>query len=832
MALVAMLILFGVLSFFVLHEFREARSHAAERSYRLSRNAAADLDTFVSTSETLLRTLAAQPALKHQDPAAVAQILTEILATEKQYINIWTANAQGWVYARGTPLPSGQQPMFIGDRSYFTDATSRGRMSIQSLTDNRARGRSFAVVMAFPVKDDAGRPNGIVGATVELLPTDLVFSNVALTPGGVITVVDADGYVVARSEDAETWVGQRVDQDPYWKAISQGAFGSFTGADITGSGQYVSGYRAITNAPWRVVVSLPAVHVWDDIWPSLLLSLALMVCIWAAMSDLVLRLTSAARERSRLVADLEAKAAQIHATLADTADGIIVYDRSGAITQVNPAAQRILGYSPAQVGLSLAERLRMVRAETPDGHPFPIDAFPASVALKGEPVGGVVMSVRPEGKQRTWLSLSSAPMLSADGSVLGVVTTATDITSLYQLQLERELLLDGLRAQTRELANAMSVANQSRAVAEQQAAELKALLENIAEGVEVLDRDGKVLLQNRKAAEITGAAGDNEKSSFFNPGLRVLHPDGSPVAPGDVPPAHLLRGEEVYAEEFVLENSDGERRRVSVNGGILKNQSGVLAAIITLHDVTELRRLEQAKDEFLQVLAHELRNPLAAASGLVQLSLRRLGSDPSSRTGEALRLAHGELNRLNVLINDIITGYRVSSGRLPLNLELINLANVLAEATAPYRLADPAGHQVQVTVPDGSFIPVMGDSKRLIEVMTNLLSNAAKYSLPGTPIQVICTVEGGNVLIRVEDEGIGIPPDQLERVFDGFYRATNIHNRQPGGIGLGLYISRDVARRHDGELWADNRSGGGTVMTLRLPLARMDGATAADSGDG
>ena len=527
------------------------------------------------------------------------------------------------------------------------------------------------------------------------------------------------------------------------------------------------------------------------------------------------------------MADLEAKAARIHATFADSADGIVVYDRSGGITHMNPAAQKMLGYTPAQAALPLAERLLIVKAETPDGRPFPAELFPASLAMKGESVGGVVMSTRPQLTHRNWLSVSAAPMLSADGSVLGVVTTVTDITSLYQLQLERELLLDGLRAQTRELANTMSAANQSRMVAERQAAELKALLENIAEGVEVLDRDGKVLLQNRKATEITGASEGTGRSSFFHPALHVMHPDGTPVAAGEVPPARLLRGEAVNAEEFLLDRPDREHRRVSVNGGILKDHRGVLAAIITLHDVTELRRLEQAKDEFLQVLAHELRNPLAAASGLVQLSLRRLGSDAPSRMEEALHLAHGELNRLNVLINDIITGYRVSSGRLPLNLELTNLANVLAEATAPYRLSDPAGHKLLVSIPPAPFIPVMGDAKRLAEVMTNLLSNAAKYSPPGTRIQVTCTTVEGSVLVRVEDEGIGIPPDQLELVFDGFYRATNIHNRQPGGIGLGLYISRDVARRHGGELWAENRAGVGTLMTLRLPLARMDGEAAA-----
>lgn len=818
MTLVAMLLLLGVLGFFVTHEVREARSAAAAQSARRSREAASALDSFLDTMETLLRTLAAQPAVKVQDVAAVSRVLAEVLKTETAYVNLWAANAAGWIYAYGTP-PPGQQPTFVGDRSYFREATATGGMYVESLPDSRNAGRSFAVVMAFPVKDETGRVNGIVGVTFELLPTELVFGDLTLPPGSVITVIDTGGYVVARSVDAEDWVGRRIDDGPFWKTIRQAPSASFTGHEVTGSAKYVNGYRAVQRAPWRVVVSLPVANVYDEIWPNHLLSLALLVGVWAAMVALILRLSGAAGERSRLVADLESKAAQVHATFTAAADGMVLYDQSGRILCINPAAQKILDYAPPEAHLSVAERLKVLVAETPNGEPFPVEEFPAARAFKGETVGGVVMSIRPHGKGRLWISVSAAPMRAADGTLLGVVSTFTDITSLCQLQLERELLLDGLKAQTRELAHAISAANQSRVVAEQQAAELKALLANMAEGVEVLDRNGRILLQNRKAAEITGATASSGRSSFFNSDLRVLCPDGSPLAPENLPPAQLLMGREVTGQELVLERPDGQRRRVSINGDILKDASGVLAAIITFHDVTELRQLEQAKDEFLQVLAHELRNPLAAASGLVQLTIRRLGPDSVNRMGEPLRLAHGELNRLNVLINDIITGYRVSSGRLPLNLEIINLADVLTEATAPYRLSDPSGHEVQVTMPPLPHIPVMGDANRLAEVMTNLLSNATKYSPADTPIKVVCTLESDHVRIRVEDEGIGIPPDQLERVFDGFYRATNIHNRQPGGIGLGLYISRDVARRHGGELWAENRAGGGTVMTLRLPLA-------------
>lgn len=242
----------------------------------------------------------------------------------------------------------------------------------------------------------------------------------------------------------------------------------------------------------------------------------------------------------------------------------------------------------------------------------------------------------------------------------------------------------------------------------------------------------------------------------------------------------------------------------------------------------ELRRLEQAKAEHLQVLAHELRNPLAAALGLAQLIRLRLDrADPGPGPGRAahaeaaelLRLADAELQRLSRLSADLLTAYRVSSGRLPLDLRLINFAQVVDQALAPYRqgLAERTLVEDRLAPPE---LPVMGDHGRLIEVLTNLLANSIKYSPPGSTIALRTRVEEGVILVEVEDQGIGIPPGELESVFEGFRRGSNAGEHGPGGVGLGLYISRDIVRRHGGELWASHRRGGGTVMHLRLPLAQ------------
>lgn len=374
---------------------------------------------------------------------------------------------------------------------------------------------------------------------------------------------------------------------------------------------------------------------------------------------------------------------------------------------------------------------------------------------------------------------------------------------------------------------ARQAADEARAVAERNAGQMAALFRTMAEGVTVIDAEGRIVLRNRMAAEITGAPEAKYSQPFSQPTWSFLDLDGNPLPPESYPARRVLRGEAVGQEEYYLLRPDGVRRRVIATAGAVRDDAGAVAlAVLTLRDVTALRELEAAKDDYLQVLAHELRNPLAAATGLVQLVARRLGVLGDLRCRQYLEFTEAELGRLNGLITEIITGYRVSGGRLPLDIQPVNLVDVVAQATRPYSFKAHRRHFIIARSPVPE-VPVAADAKRIVEVIANLLSNSIKYSRVGSTIWVSIGVEAQDAVVLVEDEGIGIPPEQLDRVFEGFYRATNLTNRQPGGLGLGLYISRDIARRHGGDLVARGRPEGGTAMLLRLPLRPPDPAQQA-----
>ncbi len=396
-----------------------------------------------------------------------------------------------------------------------------------------------------------------------------------------------------------------------------------------------------------------------------------------------------------------------------------------------------------------------------------------------------------------------------------ITGVAMDITEARAAAEVRRALLEEISRRRRE--------------AESQAEQVRAILENLSEGVSVVSSEGALLMRNRMARDIMDGTWPPRHPMGYVREVKLYRPDGSPMSRAEWPVTRVLPGEAFRDKEVLLERPDGTRLTLQVSGVPLRDDAGrVSLGVLTYRDVTELRRLERAKEEFIQVLAHELRNPLAAAFGLVQLATGRLdgrgrpaepdaGAGTEADVAACLRLAEKELRRLQVLVGEILDGYRVANGRLPLDLEEVDLGEVVAEATSPYA-SGLFDSEVSVSGPPEG-VKVRGDRRRLVEVLANLLSNAVKYSPGRARVRVGVERRPGEVLVVVEDEGIGIPPDQLEAVFQGLYRATNLEGRMPDGLGLGLYISRDIARRHGGDLWAENRPGGGTRMCLRLPLA-------------
>jgi CheY-like chemotaxis protein len=255
-------------------------------------------------------------------------------------------------------------------------------------------------------------------------------------------------------------------------------------------------------------------------------------------------------------------------------------------------------------------------------------------------------------------------------------------------------------------------------------------------------------------------------------------------------------------------------------------------ALLVALDVTERRRAERRKDEFLATLAHELRNPLAPVRiGLHLLAQPGLDESASARTRDMMGRQIGQLTHL---IDDLLDVSRISTGKVILRRRPVQLRLVIESAIEACRPLIDAGRHQLTFEPGPDEIWVNGDMARLSQVVSNLLTNAAKYTPPGGRIEVELQKEKGDAIVRVTDSGVGIPADMTERVFEMFAQVNQTLDRAQGGLGIGLSLVRTLMDLHGGSVSATSKGlGRGSTFTLRLPaIVTPPRAAGAKSGNG
>jgi signal transduction histidine kinase/ActR/RegA family two-component response regulator len=243
----------------------------------------------------------------------------------------------------------------------------------------------------------------------------------------------------------------------------------------------------------------------------------------------------------------------------------------------------------------------------------------------------------------------------------------------------------------------------------------------------------------------------------------------------------------------------------------------------------EIRITDQRKDEFLAMLAHELRNPLAPISAAAQL-LELVSSD-ADRVKRTSEIIVRQVTHMTNLIDDLLDVARVTRGLITLDKEPLDIRHILSEAVEQVSpLISARRHHLMLHLPPDS-APVLGDRKRLIQVVVNMLNNAAKYTPEDGNISVRLQVLADDVALEISDNGIGIPPEMVSRVFDLFAQAERTSDRSQGGLGLGLALVKSLVAAHGGSVHAASEGAGkGSTFTVRLPRLASQPAAMADHG--
>ncbi|MFF0375852.1 ATP-binding protein [Actinoplanes missouriensis] len=351
------------------------------------------------------------------------------------------------------------------------------------------------------------------------------------------------------------------------------------------------------------------------------------------------------------------------------------------------------------------------------------------------------------------------------------------------------------------------------------------LLESLDTGVAACDADGRLVLVNRSLRERFGTEQVQGTVEQWARGLPLTTPEGAPIDVTRLPLLLALGGADARGAEYVLHRPDGTRRRLIVNGHPITSGRGrSLGAVAVVHDVTEARRAEQlqrelarSKDEYLNLVGHELRTPVTIIGSYLEL----LGeSDPESPATELLPMiaaARRGSERLRRLVEALLDLSAFDAGRNPLQVTEIDLAGLVASA-----VGDTASRAVVKNLavhrsgPDR--LPLRGDPRRLTQLVTAVLDNAITYTPGGGTITVTVAASATTACLDVVDTGLGIPEHERPHVFDRFFRGAVTTELAIAGAGLGLSIAKLIVERHQGVITVTpNEQRQGTRVHIELP---------------
>jgi len=365
---------------------------------------------------------------------------------------------------------------------------------------------------------------------------------------------------------------------------------------------------------------------------------------------------------------------------------------------------------------------------------------------------------------------------------------------------------DDLQARTAELQETAVSLELQRRASEDERERMAAILVSIGDAVLVVGRDGKQVMANDRYTEMFG----NPDSPFVAEGE-----DGQPLSPDRTPQQRTARGES-FEMQFTITAPDGSRRWFEATGRPV-SQDAQQIGVLVIRDITE-RSLRRMQDEFMAVASHELRTPLTGLSGYLQMLLRLYDADPEAeeRPRRYASLALGQSQRLLTLINELLDVARLQSGQLTLVPAPMDLAAVVQRAVETAQFLTQT-QTIATEIPDD---PVMlhGDDRRLEQVVLNLLTNAISHAADSARIDVRLRCADGHVALDVQDYGPGIAPTDLANIFSRFYRAERAGQSPSGGLGLGLYIAREIVVAHGGTLDVHSTLGAGTTFTMQLPV--------------
>lgn len=340
----------------------------------------------------------------------------------------------------------------------------------------------------------------------------------------------------------------------------------------------------------------------------------------------------------------------------------------------------------------------------------------------------------------------------------------------------------------------------------------------MTEGVISTDRRGNILIINRMAEIMLGV---KEEEVIDKNLMLILGIDR------EINLRELIVGEE-NVKYVNGSNIEGQTSILKASFSFIQRESGFITGVVcVLHDVTEQERIEEERKEFVSNVSHELRTPLTSMRSYIEALSDGAWQD-EELAPRFLEVTRGETDRMIRMIQDLLHLSRIDSGRSQLEFEVVDIRELLNHVLNRFEMLTDSEEYTEKTyvfkrdiINQTVFAEI--DPDRFTQVLDNLINNAIKYSPDGGQITSRLTLRGDNkLLISISDQGLGIPKEDLNKIFTRFYRVDKARSRAMGGSGLGLAISKEVVEQHKGNIWAKSQEGKGTTFFITLPIVPFE----------
>jgi PAS domain S-box-containing protein len=558
------------------------------------------------------------------------------------------------------------------------------------------------------------------------------------------------------------------------------------------------------------------------------------------------------RVQQSLVGSINRQIRRTEAMIAGMSDGVMLVDGEGKVVFLNRAGQQLLGTS--NVGTPIFKHAEVYRLRNEDGKELDPKELPAAQALAiGRPLEDKTLVIaRPD--RSVAISMSATP-LHEEGRISGVVVTFRDITE--RRELEARLQAQAESAQILADAGAFFSSNIDPVWVTQAIAERTA---------EVLGDWSAVILKSDTSSDMQVASiyhrdmaslglawsyiyrqplvvGEGIIGQVVSTGYPSLMANVGSAAMGVSAKANVtsyhapaaqqlasllilpLRTRREILGALVIAANDPERRMTDEKlplAEVLAERAALAIENAKLYtEQVDARRkvedLSRLKDEFLSIASHELRTPVTSIKGYTQLAKTLIRENDLVTSEEYLDIALDQIDRMSRLILELLDVSRIETGRLEIRRDPIVWSTFVRDVVHRHHTA-VSDRRFHLDVPDDARI-INGDRDRLEQVLGNLMENAVKYSPDGSEIYVGVDERGDQVVTSVCDRGIGIPSDELAQVFERFHRGRQVSSTNYGGLGLGLYITKQIVERHGGAIWVESTEGVGTTFHFSLPVA-------------